>query len=158
MDDWSIVPHQGVGPLRFGMTRADVELLLGPVEFSDGGEPDGRDFRVFEAGTPTHRPVVGYRDGRLTEIELFSFQTSARVGDVHVFQHPLTVTVAKLKAMSTHWFEGRTGHVFIDLGLSVGVESWDVSETITAFSRGVFDGVVRDAVADGSMQEVRPGF
>jgi hypothetical protein len=69
---WDLKPLVGVGPLRFGMTRGDVEAIartLGPIyaEFTENG-PDGSP--ILQQARDMEAPVLFFRAERLTGIQL----------------------------------------------------------------------------------------
>ena len=63
--DWEIVTFIGMGPIRFGMSPAEVAAIIGPPESADDDDGYLREYRAVEM------PIVSYEKNVVTEIEAF---------------------------------------------------------------------------------------
>lgn len=85
MIDWALQPLIGFGPLRFGMTRLEVNQLLGPPRYERRfSDEDHRESRG--KGSSSYDVILGYAYDKLMSAT-FPFQESElSIFDLNVFE------------------------------------------------------------------------
>jgi hypothetical protein len=86
--DWTVYLHKA-GPLRIGMSIADVRRLLGDekafLAYGDGPEPDNCECAYLESGKKPEDVGLMFQNGRLVRIDVdargISTASGAQVGD-----------------------------------------------------------------------------
>lgn len=119
---WNVLPKEGLGPLAFGMTQADVakfEHFMGPVdETQEETLPDGRlalnEFRHRDA------PLCSFQDGILTYISIGQSDIiDVRFHDVSVFRDDPKHVYSTLGRAATSVYWHHNSVVMPSLGLEL---------------------------------------
>lgn len=139
MQQHIITPYVGVGPLKFGMTRADAHKILGaPLSskksrFSD----ESKDFwdenglqLTFSGG-----------DEKLLEISLYPNLPDVELNGLKLFTVPGADAFKALSALDTAPLTRAGTTIFLKLGLAVGgfLHSDESDKSVTAFAKGRWD-------------------
>lgn len=131
--NWRIVSYEGIGPIVFGMTPAQIEDLLGVpenVRTNRSGERDERRSGLAVRYSKSSNGVV--------EVELKeNFRPIIAGVDILAVSDPL----AKLREIDPEAYECFGIAVFLTLGVSASLHlgSKEPGATITAFARGRWD-------------------
>jgi hypothetical protein len=173
MKPWTIVPFESVGPLRFGMTPAEVAVILGPPETSRNDVSAGASKELHEkykdyivehrvgTGMETIKPSIQYKSGRLVSVEFFQDSIGRSIdgltiNGIEVFQEPKSATNAALTTASTHYADGYDDLIFLDFGISMSKdETWEYAPSVNIFAKGEFDDLVAKDVASGAAKIVK---
>ena len=134
---WEILSFKGMGPIRFGMTPADVEAILGAPDRSRKGFRPG----VLNEYRSTRAPIVTYRNGGVSEIQAFRDLPGVSFDDIDLFGAPGIDVLRRLEAKNGVAMIS-TGIVLFDrLGMTTGRLDEGVEEehSVTAFARGLWD-------------------
>lgn len=136
--NWEILPRVGLGPLRFGMTPAEVEAVAAPMGQIDDrveeSEPDGGIVEVEYRDTG--EPLCVYKDGRLSEIIVGSHsRIDMRFGNVLVFKVPSKASYEALVEAEgkAYWLHSRL--VFPALSLEVAGFVMDIGPKMSPVFR-----------------------
>jgi len=113
--DWTIYRGIGIGPLRLGMSPAEVAAVLGEPENSN---------REFDGSVREHRtaaPILGYVDGRLTDIDAGADLRGVRFEELDVFAaSPETVVRRLFDRNGGKALAGLGSVLFLSLGINTG--------------------------------------
>jgi hypothetical protein len=136
--DWEIISFVGMGPVKFGMSPAEVEAILGKALAVDDDEDDsGYRKEVREINLPT----VTYEDGTVAEIEAFSNTRKLRFKDIVFFEDAGLSVLRRLEDLNGG-ARSNVGVVLFDkLGITTGLfdNSAPLENSVTAFRRGHWD-------------------
>ena len=119
---WNVLPKEGLGPLAFGMTRADVakfEHIMGPLdETQEETLPNGRlalnEFRHRDA------PLCSFQDGILTYISIGQSDIiDVRFHDVSVFKDDPKHVYSTLGRAATSVYWHHNSVIMPSLGLEL---------------------------------------
>lgn len=154
MLDWTIDPHVGVGPIRFGMSEAEVTEILGPPEHVRQTEAR-TEFR--ENGEGEHCIVI-YRDGGVSEIDFEKTAKTLSLDGRKLFSGKRDALIDELIERTDTVFENFEGYVFPDLGLNMSNgENFRENPNICVFAAGVFDKNIAALIADGMGEFIKGG-
>ena len=118
---WQIEPLVGLGPLKFGMTRAEVGAILDPIhsvdDFSDDYLGGKREFRGL------YVPVISYTGADVNRITATGFEVGWRVKEVYldefdIFEHPSKDVLQFLEHKSGAALAGLGFVLFDPLGIN----------------------------------------
>lgn len=183
--NWSIIPYESFGPLKFGMSPTEIAKHLGPPESARAAMPASASPELqkkFAGHTVEYRlgktpqelkPTVHYADGKAVAFDIFGTMREAELGGFRLFEHSKEQAIAYLKKSSRQYVELTMsypqegseqpvevldGHIFTDFGLSVsGDRSWEDSPPINMYARGEFDQTIADGIKAGGTKIVRGG-
>lgn len=138
--EWEIIPFVGMGPIRFGMSPADVANLVGVPETTDN-RPNGiREFRAVDV------PIVAYENGAVTEIEAFYDVKNVTFRGRNIFEENGLAIL--------QFLERENGGASLDVGIvmfeRIGITAGRLDEavsgdhSITAFAKGLWDDSLED--------------
>ncbi|WJH38385.1 hypothetical protein N7E02_07015 (plasmid) [Aliirhizobium terrae] len=134
--DWEIIPFEGMGPIRFGMSPEQVSGLIGEPE-SEDDEDDGslREYRSVEL------PIISYENGHVSEIEAFYDVKGVSFRTRDIFSGNGLETM--------QFLERENGGAEINVGIvlydNIGITCGRLDEgargdhSVTAFARGLWD-------------------
>lgn len=114
--DWTIRPREGMGPLRFGMTPAQVTTALGGVEPARTDPSwDGKAISEFRA---LDLPTCGYTAGLLTSIGVGPQTNGVNLSGLDVFANPPLQVLQALERANGGAIVGLGSVVFPTLQIS----------------------------------------
>lgn len=138
MQDYTITSYVGVGPLRFGMRRAEVHNLLGapPRTRKSRFSSESRDF-WFDNGLQ----LTFSEPGDLVEIGLYPNLANVEFNGIRLFEESGVAVMKALRGLDSSPLEKVGVTIFLQLGLSVtGFLHDDGNEkSVTAFAKGRWD-------------------
>lgn len=143
-DSFDIKPYVGAGPLRFGMTRKQVEDVLGP--------PDKAKRTMFRNETQEFRRQSGLQivystsDETLVEISFYSNQSVSFEG-MDVFHTPGKNVIKRLAETDGKTLETVGILVFLHLGIAMTGFLQDEEpgqKSISVFAKGRWDSEIKD--------------
>lgn len=134
---WEIVSFEGVGPIRFGMSVAEVSAVTGDAERTRRGLRQGS-YNEFRG---TKAPIVRYRDDRVQEIEAFYDLENVIFRGIDLFKLNGRETLRKLEELNGSARISVGIILFDQLGLTTGRldEGPRTGHSVTAFAPGVWD-------------------
>lgn len=153
--DWTIVPNQGVGRLRFGMTPAEALAAMPEI-----GEPE-RTLTEFDGTLIEDRgttlPKLAFADGRLRDVDFNGPVEGVRFEDLDIFAAPSEIVMQRLFARNGGALAGLGSVLFLTLGINTGaffeLETYTFSpepaapgvyRTLAVFAPGAFDDLLGD--------------
>ncbi len=114
--DWIIRPREGMGPLNFGMTPAEVAAAFGGIAPARSDPSwDGRTVSEFRS---IDLPTCGYTANALTFIGMGPQTPGVRLGDLDVFAGPPRVVLQTLERANNGAIIGLGSVVFETLRIS----------------------------------------
>ncbi|RYZ81575.1 MAG: hypothetical protein EOP06_23260 [Proteobacteria bacterium] len=132
---WEIAPFIGMGPIRFGMTPAEVASIIGVPESADEDGGYLREYRAIDL------PIIAYENNMVTEIEAFSEVENVTFRGRRIFDEQ-GLAIAR-------FLEEENGGASINVGTilfkNIGVTSSRLDEgcggdhSVTAFARGLWE-------------------
>ncbi len=158
--DWIIRPHEGVGPLNFGMSEADVAAILGPPDFVRAGSAGRKvlstEFR--DSGEGAHCVVIYGKNG-VRELDFEKKAKTLALGSQKLFAGKRDKLIDMLIESTDTVFESFEGFVFPDLGLNMSnAANFRENSNICVFERGAFDDLIRDVIEDELGEFVKGGL
>lgn len=118
--EWVIRPHEGAGPLDFGMSEAEVAAILGPPDFVKSGADDQGTITTEyrDSGDGSHC-VVMYGKNGVRELDFEKHAKSLSLDDRKLFAGKRGDLIEALIESTDTVFEDFEGYVFPDLGLNM---------------------------------------
>jgi hypothetical protein len=124
-----------MGPIKFGMTPEDVQLIIGrPIKIRKSGN-------ILRETRELNVPIIRYTDGGVSEIEAFYDVSNVSFEEIPIFKG------AGRDVLS--YLENRNGEAKIDvgivlfgkLGITIGRIDEDVpgEHSVCAFRKGLWD-------------------
>jgi len=137
---WDIQPFIGMGSLRFGMSPSAVADLIGAPERTRARETRLREFRAVDL------PILNYDGENLVEIEAFYDVPDVTYQGMDVFGVPGLECLRALETANGGALHNVGVVLFTEIGLTCGRLDEDArgDHSITAFSRGFWDGKLTD--------------
>lgn len=173
MSDWTIEPYVGAGPLKFGMSPADVAAILGPPEstseisasFALAGQDDMAEAfrdRTTEvrvgADRKTILPKLDYVKGKLVSIDFSPSTRDLELNGTRLFKLKPKERIVQLIESSGTVFQSFNGYIFLDFGLSMAsVENARSNPTICVFAKGDFDSLIKDDLEEEMGRYIKGG-
>lgn len=155
MMDWIILPNEGIGPVRFGMTADEVMRAvpsIGPATHRDT-QWDGsvRESRAVEI------PSFTFESGKLTGIGLWHRTTGVSFDGMAVFQDRPEAVIRRLYDRNGRALYDAGDLLFVRLGVDTG-GFWsgdlhrfldpeagdDEARTVALFAPGAFDAMLNE--------------
>ena len=133
--DWDIISFVGAGPLRFGMTPAEVASIVGsPDQIRQG-------IRSTREARSKCLPMLYYRSGVLSEIEFYREVENVRFEEIQFFVDDGLECLRYLEARTGGAVVNVGAVLFQNLGLTTGRldEAFVEAHTVTAFQKGLWD-------------------
>ncbi|TDX83829.1 hypothetical protein EDE05_106238 [Neorhizobium sp. R1-B] len=133
--EWEIVSFEGMGPIRFGMSPAEVAAIIGPPESADEDDGSRREYRAIDV------PIVSYEDNVVTEIEAFYEVENVSFRGRRIFDEPGLAIIQFLEQENG----GARMNVGTVLFRKIGITSGCIDQrtrgdhSITAFAQGLWD-------------------
>lgn len=98
--NWDILPNEGIGPVRFGMTPAEVVASHPRI-----GRPE-KTHQEFDGSTMEFRglnsPRLSYMDGRVRDIDTDFSVPDVRLGDMDIYSSEPRSVMQRLFEMNGH--------------------------------------------------------
>jgi hypothetical protein len=143
-DQFHIQPYVGAGPLRFGMTRKQVEDVLGPPEKTKRilFRNEKQEFRR-QSGLQT---VYSASDETLVEISFYANQSVSFDG-MDIFHTPGKNMIKRLAEADSKPLETVGISVFLNLGIAMTGFLQDEEpgqKSISVFAKGRWDSEIED--------------
>lgn len=145
---WTIHPYEGMGPLRFGMSRTEVAAILGSAVSAKTTFTGSLTERRGEAD-----PICTYVSDRLAEIEVGPATSGLRIGETDVFgDDPFQVLLALYKTNGGA-LAGLGSVLFLGLGINttgfidlktLRYRAEPDERSLTLFQKGQFDSLLDD--------------
>jgi hypothetical protein len=136
-----IEPYKKVGPLYFGMSRAETEQALESIDRSVDSD-DG----ITELYNFTYDIVAQVRkiSNQLIEVGFGHRAKEVYINNIRFFDQPQQDVLSELYNIDPNAFVGHGSIVFLNLGISLtGFASGDdSSRSMTAFAAGVWDDII----------------
>ena len=134
MIDWKIEPQVGVGPLKFGMSPAEVATILGLAErtlkIADKfiGMPelkkkfkdDTSEYRMF-GDVKTMKPTISYRSNKMNYISFEKSHDTLSIFGMNLFKTTRSKVIERLttESKSVLITDNEYTLYFMDLGISM---------------------------------------
>lgn len=173
MSDWTIEPYVGAGPLKFGMSPAQVAEILGPPEstsevsasFAAAGQDDLADKfkdRTAEvrvgADRKTILPKLEYVAGKLVSIDVGPATKELELNGTKLFKLKPRERIEHLIESSDAVFQSFNGYIFLDYGLNMAsAENARSNPTICVFAKGEFDSLIKEDLDDEMGRYIKGG-
>lgn len=139
--DFLIEPYKKVGPLYFGMNKAQTEQALAHVDRSIDSD-DG----IVELYDFTNDVVAQVRrtSDQLIEVGFGQRAKEVHINNIRIFEQPQQEVLSELYKIDSNAFIGHGSIVFLNLGISLTgfAKGDDVSRAITAFAPGIWDDII----------------
>jgi hypothetical protein len=135
ISEWKILPFVGMGPIRFGMSPAEVAAIVGPPQSVDEDVGYLREYRAVEL------PIVSYEDNVVTEIEAFHGVENVTFRGGRIFDEP-GLAILQFLEQENNGARMNVGIVlFKDIGITAGRldQGTRGDHSITAFAQGLWD-------------------
>ncbi|RWX81483.1 hypothetical protein EPK99_04120 [Neorhizobium lilium] len=133
--EWEITPFIGMGPIRLGLSPAEVKAIIGPPESADDDDGYLREYRAVEL------PIVSYENNVVTEIEASHDVENVTFRGRRIFDEPGLTILQFLEQENggARWNVGTL--LFKDIGITSGRldEGACGDHSVTAFSQGLWD-------------------
>lgn len=173
MSDWTIEPYVGAGPLKFGMSPAEVAEILGPPEstskisasFALAGQDDmAEEFkdRTTEvrigADKKTILPKLDYVREKLVSIDVGPATKELELNGTKLFKLKPKERIEHLIESSGTVFQSFNGYIFLDYGLNMAsAENARSNPTICVFATGEFDSLIKDDIEEDMGRYIKGG-
>lgn len=137
MNSFEIVPYQGVGQLKFGMSQTDVFTVIGAPEMVDHDDDEIREYRR-ENGLQT---VYSQETDKLVEIGLSRNIIELGFDGLQLFVEDPIVVLKHLVKLDPNPYELHGFVVFLGLGMTLTGfhDGTEEQKAITIFERGRWD-------------------
>ena len=123
MIDWELRPLMGVGPLDFGMTRADVDRLLGPPRSER--LCSANDYRQFRGQGPAGYDVIlGFNPDVLTDATFPSQPNEMTILNHRIFHTDPAELIAILKQANRGFYAIYEGSSYAFEHLGIMLSNW----------------------------------
>lgn len=153
--DWAIEPYVGVGPIRFGMSPAQVAEVLGQPVVENKRVRGSLAFYEMPA---KKLPVVIFESRKVALIDFTHFAKKLRLGDIYLFKEKRQPIIDKLIERSTCVFENFEGYDFLDFGVSLSnARNFRDQKNIGAYRRGYFDELIARQTGGGRGRYIKGG-
>lgn len=145
---WTIESYVGIGPLRLGASRDEVERLLGPARKAGATFLGG----LRERRSPSD-PICTFTEGRLVEVEVSPSVPGVTIATIDVFGENPQIVLSKLHDLNGGALAGMGSVLFKTLGVNTSgfidlkTLHWrsDPDErSLTVFAQGQFDFLLPD--------------
>ncbi|MEX0369231.1 MAG: hypothetical protein AB3N09_01270 [Tateyamaria sp.] len=150
---WDIRPHNGMGPLYFGMKPEEVAAIPGmgaPERVVTGYDGSLVEFRAIDM------PMCNYVDGGLSTIDTTRRVADVWFNDMNIYETPPLDVLQTLERASGRVLAGLGSILFIGIGLNVGgfyyedtnnlydPETDQDDRGVAAFQPGAFDALASE--------------
>ncbi len=132
---WEIIPFIGMGPIRFGISPAEVTAIIGPPESTDDDDGYLSEYRAVEL------PIVSYEKNVVTEIEAFYDVENVTFRGRRIFDEPGLAIIQFLEQENGGARMNVGTVLFKDIGITAGRldEGTRGDHSVTAFAQGLWD-------------------
>lgn len=134
--DWTITPFESMGPIRFGLSPAQVEQLVGVPSRTRKGLRAGS-FAEFRDNIP----IVRYTDGGVSEIEAYYDLPGVTLQGIRLFEEDGLQVMRALARLNGGALESVGTVLFENIGITCGRldQAGREDHSVTAFQRGLWD-------------------
>lgn len=134
--EWEIFSFVGFGPIKFGMSTADVQTILGPPSRTRSDEPNHR--RELRAAD---LPIITYENGSVAEIEAFYDMDKTAFEGKYLFRDNPIAILQYLETRNGVVLEHLGTLLFENLGIALGRIDENVVEehNLAVFMKGAWD-------------------
>lgn len=140
--NWNLEPFSGIGPLRFGMTQAEVALVLGPWDSVTRRGTDA----LQEYRDSMLSPVLSYSEGKLASLDFGRRCQRVFVGPVDYFGKPNSRMLTYLLKVDPELLDVGGELISTSLGICcaglLDEDEDDNDKMVTAYSRTALEAVL----------------